>query len=149
MRATRGNREVTGAASRDRWESSAGQELALSVAAEPAAVPRLRAAAAEFAAAHGAPEDLAFDISLVVSEAVTNAVKYAYAVGADGTVSLDASCADGFLVLTVRDRGVGFGSGSSDGLGLGLSIIARLSAEMTVVQGGDGTEVRMRFALPS
>jgi anti-sigma regulatory factor (Ser/Thr protein kinase) len=128
---------------------SARSALDLSLPAVPGAVPHMRGAAAQFAAEHGAPEDLAFDISLVVSEAVTNAVKYAYEAGSAGTVELTASVEDGFLALAVRDQGAGFGSGSSDGLGLGLTIIARLSAEMTVVQAGEGTEVRMRFALPS
>lgn len=49
----------------------------------------------------------------------------------------------------MRDRGEGFGQGSTDGLGLGLSIIARLCSELTIVQEGDGTEVRMRFPLPA
>lgn len=123
--------------------------LDLSLPALPGTIPRLRGEAARFAAEQGAPEELAFDIALVVSEAVTNAVKYAYERESSGSVDLSARVDDGFLLLTVSDRGAGFGSGSSDGLGLGLSIIARLSAEMTVVQAGAGTEVRMRFALPT
>lgn len=122
--------------------------LDLSLPAVPGAIAQMRGEAAQFAAEHGAPEELAFDISLVVSEAVTNAVKYAYE-GAGGSVDLAAWVDAGFLVVTVSDQGSGFGSGSSDGLGLGLSIIARLSAEMTVVQAGAGTEVRMRFPLPT
>jgi anti-sigma regulatory factor (Ser/Thr protein kinase) len=107
----------------------------------------MRRDATAFASANGASEELAFDIALVVSEAVTNAVKYAYDSGREGEVELTAAVDNGFLEIAVRDSGAGFGSGSSDGLGLGLSIIARLSAEMTVLQAGDGTEVRMRFAL--
>lgn len=121
--------------------------LEVSLPAVPGAVPHMRAAAAQFAAEQGASEELAFHVSLVVSEAVTNAVKYAYESASEGEVALVAAVADGFLEIAVRDAGAGFGSGSSDGLGLGLSIIARLSAEMTVVQAGEGTEVRMRFAL--
>lgn len=122
-------------------------QVAIRVPATPEAVPRLRRDAAAFASANGASEELAFDIALVVSEAVTNAVKYAYDSAREGEVELIAAHDNGFLEIAVRDSGAGFGSGSSDGLGLGLSIIARLSAEMTVLQAGEGTEVRMRFAL--
>ena len=139
---------MTAAPSRGRGQPTP-TSLDLCLPATPVAVPHLRSLASRFAAEHGAPEDLAFDIALVVSEAVTNAVKYAYESDAEGTVALAAAVDDGFLLFTVRDEGAGFGSGSSDGLGLGLSIIARLSAEMTVVQAGEGTEVRMRFALPA
>jgi anti-sigma regulatory factor (Ser/Thr protein kinase) len=93
-------------------------------------------------------EDLAADVALVVSEAVTNAVKYAGAAGEAGVVELSARCGTDWLELRVRDRGKGFGKGSVDGLGLGLSIIARLSADLRIVQEGEGTEVRMRFPRP-
>jgi len=52
-----------------------------------------------------------------------------------------------WLEVRVRDRGEGFGKGSADGLGLGLTIIARLAADLRIVQEGEGTEVRMRFPL--
>lgn len=138
---------MTGAAPRGSRQSTRSV-LEVSLPAIPAAIAHIRAAARQFAGEQGASADLAFDVSLAVSEAATNAVKYAYGSGAPGTVELSASVEDGFLQLSVRDEGAGFGAGSSDGLGLGLTIIARLCAEMTVVQAGDGTEVRMRFALP-
>lgn len=124
---------------------------ALSVieAAKPASVPTLRHRAREFAAAHGAGEQLIADVALAVSEAVTNVVKYAYETGVDGNIELTGSAKQGWLELWVRDRGTGFGRGSVDGLGLGLSIIARLCEDMQIVQEGAGTEVRMRFAISS
>jgi len=121
--------------------------LSLVEEAEPAAVPMLRRRAREFATAQGANERLVADVALAVSEAVTNVVKYAYETGAKGQIELTGSVSDGWLELWVRDRGTGFGRGSVDGLGLGLSIIARLCAEMKIVQEGAGTEVRMRFPL--
>lgn len=120
--------------------------MRLALAAEPASVPTLRHRAAEFAARQGAPETLVADVALAVSEAVTNAIKYAYA-EAPGEVELTGLAEDGWLEIRVRDRGERFGRGSSDGLGLGLSIIARLAADLKIVQEGSGTEVRMRFAL--
>ncbi len=121
--------------------------MELTLPAEPASVPDLRHRAAEFAAEQGVERAVVDDVALAVSEAVTNAVKYAGVVGADGVVELTGALRDGWLEVTVRDRGEGFGKGSTDGLGLGLSIIARLCSELTIVQEGDGTEVRMRFPL--
>lgn len=121
--------------------------LALTMPAEPASVPVLRHRAAQFAAKQGVDAPVVDDVALAVSEAVTNAVKYANAADADGVVELAGVQRDGWLEVTVRDRGEGFGKGSTDGLGLGLSIIARLCSELTIVQEGDGTEVRMRFPL--
>ncbi|HET8815092.1 MAG TPA: ATP-binding protein [Solirubrobacterales bacterium] len=121
--------------------------LSLVEEAEPAAVPTLRHRAREFAAAQGADQRLVADVALAVSEAVTNVVKYAYENGGSGQIELAGSVKEGWLELWVRDRGTGFGRGSVDGLGLGLSIIARLCAEMKIVQEGAGTEVQMRFPL--
>lgn len=137
-----------------RREAAAGgraaRRLALTAAATPAAIAPLRHRAAGFAAAHGACPRLVADVALAVSEAVTNAVKYAFPPGAGegARVGLVAEAGDGWLEVRVRDRGEGFGSSPSDGLGLGLSVMASLSAELTIVQEGRGTEVRMRFALP-
>lgn len=123
-------------------------ELDLVMPAEPASVPELRHNAARFAAAQGVEREVVDDVALAVSEAVTNAVKYADVADAEGVVELSGALRGGWLEVTVRDRGEGFGQGSTDGLGLGLSIIARLCSELTIVQEGDGTEVRMRFPLP-
>jgi anti-sigma regulatory factor (Ser/Thr protein kinase) len=111
-------------------------------------VTALRHRASAFAAKSGAAPDVVADVALAVSEAVTNAVKYAYESGTEGTVELTASVRKPWLEIRIRDSGTGFGRGSVDGLGLGLTIIARLCAEMKIVQEGSGTEVQMRFPLP-
>jgi len=121
--------------------------LNLSLPAEPASVPTFRHRASEFAAEQGVGRDVVADVALAVSEAVTNAVKYADVGGEDGVVELSATAEGDWLEVRVRDRGQGFGKGSSDGLGLGLAIIARLCADLKIVQEGAGTEVRMRFPL--
>ena len=107
----------------------------------------MRHAARAFAAKHGAEDSLLDDIGLAVSEAVTNAVKYAYEPAGQGRVRLAGSAGDGWLELVVTDRGRGFREGASGGLGLGLSIIAKMTTELTIEQAATGTEVRMRFAL--
>jgi serine/threonine-protein kinase RsbW len=119
----------------------------LKLPAEPASVPTLRHRASQFAAKQGVGEDVVADVALAVSEAVTNAIKYANVADGEGVVELSAATGKGWLEVRVRDRGEGFGKGSSDGLGLGLSIIARLCDDLKIIQEGTGTEVRMRFPL--
>jgi serine/threonine-protein kinase RsbW len=114
---------------------------------EPASVTSLRHRAAEFATDQGAGEQLVADINLAVSEAVTNAVKYAHEAPGSGSVALAAEARDGWLEFQITDRGESFGKGSTDGLGLGLAIIARLCDDLRIVQEGAGTTVFMRFAL--
>jgi serine/threonine-protein kinase RsbW len=121
--------------------------LNLTLPAEPAAVPTFRRQASQFAAEQGVGPDVVADVALAVSEAVTNAVKYANASGPKGVVELSAATTEDWLEVKVRDHGEGFGKGSSDGLGLGLAIIARLCADLKIIQEGDGTEVQMRFPL--
>jgi serine/threonine-protein kinase RsbW len=119
----------------------------LRLPAEPAAVPTFRHRASEFAAEQGVDREVVADVALAVSEAVTNAVKYAKVADEESVVELSAAAEGDWLEVRVRDRGQGFGKGSSDGLGLGLAIIARLCADLKIVQEGTGTEVRMRFPL--
>lgn len=136
-------------AARDDARTAPTRSLVLNVPAAPEAVGILRRAAADVAREHGADADLAFDVALAVSEAVTNAVKYAYVRESEGEgkVEMSARVHDRFLEISIRDWGTGFGTGSSDGLGIGLALIARMSAEMTIVQEGQGTQVQMRFSL--
>ncbi|MBS1892214.1 MAG: ATP-binding protein [Actinobacteria bacterium] len=115
--------------------------------AVPESVPILRHAAADFAAEHGADADLCGDIALAVSEAVTNAVKHSQA-HVEDPVRLTVAVVGDWLEIRVIDRGAGFGLRDSDGLGLGLPTIARLAAQLTISQEGQGTELLMRFPLP-
>lgn len=151
MRQMRGRPEVAGAPPPQEAAGGCREErrLNLTLPAEPAAVPAFRHRASQFAAEQGMDRDVVEDVALAVSEAVTNAVKYAKVADAEGVVELSGTADGDWLEVRVRDRGEGFGKGSSDGLGLGLAIIARLCADLKIVQEGDGTEVRMRFPLPA
>lgn len=115
--------------------------------AESRAISILRHEASAFAAEQGASAELVADIALAVSEAATNAVKYAYSGDEAGSMRLSASVGDGWLTMAVSDSGNGFGAGPSDGLGLGLTIIARLCDDLKIAQEGSGTRVLMRFVL--
>lgn len=119
----------------------------LSLRAEPQTVPIFRQYATAFAAEQGADTDLVNDVALAVTEATTNAVKYAYPPERPGSVELSASAEEGWLTLRVGDRGGGFCEGPSGGLGLGLAIIARVCDHLKIVQEGAGTQVLMRFVL--
>jgi serine/threonine-protein kinase RsbW len=126
--------------------SPSQSQIKLECPSEPASVTAVRHRAAEFAAEQGADERLVADVNLAVSEAVTNAVKYADGSG-KGNLVFSAELVDAWLELRLTDTGETFGRGSADGLGLGLTIIARLCDELKIVQEGLGTTVLMRFAL--
>jgi anti-sigma regulatory factor (Ser/Thr protein kinase) len=121
--------------------------------ATPASVARVRAEVAAFAAAHGVAPPRVHDIRLAVSEAVTNAVIHGYR-DRSGTVRVTAEHDGGALSISIRDFGCGMRprllrSGDT-GMGLGLALIGRLVSELAVApQGGEGTDVRMRFDLTS
>jgi anti-sigma regulatory factor (Ser/Thr protein kinase) len=121
-------------------------ELVLPAVATSVATMRHRARA--FAAAHAGDPDLQDAVALVISEAVTNAVKYAYGhLEHDGEIRLSGSARQDWLEFEVSDQGNGFREGESTGLGLGLQLIAKLSSDMKIVEGPTGTCIQIRFAL--
>ncbi|HEY5054463.1 MAG TPA: ATP-binding protein [Solirubrobacterales bacterium] len=126
----------------------AAPSLDISVPATAAVIADLRHQASDFARRLGAAPEVVDNVALAVSEAVTNVVKHGYEREHPGTVTLAASTSDGLLEIRVSDDGLGFREKESDGLGLGLAIIAQVSAEFDVSQSHEGTELRMRFALP-
>jgi len=128
---------------------AAARGAELTMRAVPLAVPAMRRFARGFAADHGANYELQLQVSVAVSEAVANAVRHAYASAQPGPVIVSASVSDDILSLTVRDRGAGFEAASEPGLGLGLKLMAETSADMEIARAEDGTEIRMRFVLPT
>jgi serine/threonine-protein kinase RsbW len=97
------------------------------------------------------------DIRTAVTEACNNVVLHAYP-DADGPLEVEVRVARDTLQVLVRDRGVGVGSGEvqleegqrGEGqLGIGLTVIDALARHVEIRDGtGDGTEVRMDFAVP-
>jgi serine/threonine-protein kinase RsbW len=149
MPATREPTEMHAAPGKDGERAPASYSaVKLVTPAEPLTVRALRHRAADFARENGAGEQMAADVALAVSEAVTNVVKYAYG-ERGGTVELTASAEKGWLEIRVRDEGEGFVPGPNAGLGLGLSLIADLCTDLAISQESTGTEVRMRWALPA
>jgi anti-sigma regulatory factor (Ser/Thr protein kinase) len=106
----------------------------------------MRRADRDFVSAAGGDQELAGDVMLAVSEAVTNAVKHAYPDGRGGPVELTASRVGERIEIVVRDQGGGFRSGPSTGLGAGLRIIGECADTLAVDQNA-GVLVRMTFHL--
>ena len=121
----------------------------LVLAAEPTAPATARRTAADFARHQGAGPDVTHAVELAVSEAVSNAVVHAYDDQPLGEVRLELELTDDVLEIVVADAGKGMSPRpDSPGLGLGLPLIGRLADSFDVrSDAGEGTELRMRFAL--
>jgi len=94
--------------------------------------------------------DQAVSLGVVVTELVTNAVKYAYAPGQGGEIRilLQPDEAHGRALLTVEDDGPGMGDGSTKGTGLGGKIISAMASGLRSAVEFDGEHkgVRARLA---
>jgi two-component sensor histidine kinase len=97
--------------------------------------------------------DRAVSIAMVVTELVTNALKYAYPEGETGEVRIILEKGDGERAsIVVEDDGVGWtGAGPIKGTGLGSRIIQAmtksLNAELSYRAEGRGTTVTLSFPL--
>jgi len=93
--------------------------------------------------------DQAVSLGVVVTELVTNAVKYAYAPGRGGEIRVILiPDANGRALLTVEDDGPGLGNGLPKGTGLGGKIIMAMATGLrsTVEYDGEHCGVRARLA---
>jgi anti-sigma regulatory factor (Ser/Thr protein kinase) len=111
-------------------------------------VPEARRLVTSLAADVSASEEQVDSVGLAVSEAVTNAVMYAYELR-DGKIHLAATVDSRQLSVRVADDGCGLGNSSAEGgLGLGLVVIEQLSESLTIARrASGGVELRMSFAL--
>jgi serine/threonine-protein kinase RsbW len=127
--------------------------LVVRLRADPDQVPVARHAVADYCRSCGLPAPLIDDVRLVVTEACTNVVLHAY----DGlppgprTFELSAHLEDGSLLVSVADEGRGIAAPSPNrGLGLGLRLALQLAGGVHTRDGdgGHGTRLTMRFAVP-
>lgn len=96
--------------------------------------------------------DQAVSLGVIVTELVTNAVKYAYAVGEIGEIRVILAPDDsGRAILTVEDDGPGLGDGKPKGTGLGGKIITAMASGLrSAVEfdpGHKGVRARLAFDL--
>lgn len=93
--------------------------------------------------------DQAVSLGVVVTELVTNAVKYAYAPGQGGEIRISLTqVADGRAVLVVEDDGPGFDTASpAKGTGLGGSIIAAMAKGLRSAVEFDATHQGVRAVM--
>lgn len=102
-------------------------------------------------AAAGATVQQRADVALAVSEALSNVVMHAYVGrGGRGPMRIRIGKTDHRFLVEVEDVGIGLRPRlDSPGGGLGLALIATLAAELELLSGpaGEGTLVRMAFAI--
>ena len=94
--------------------------------------------------------DTVIPLGLVVNELVSNALKYAFPDGREGTITVALTEKDEQLVLEVKDDGIGISAdwsaeqGNSFGFRLIHAFKAKLNADLDV-SGKNGTAVTMRI----
>ena len=113
-----------------------------------ATAPRIRVDVANIAI----PTEKAASVGVIVTELVTNALKYAYAGAEQGEVRVQLGRVDDSNVaLSVEDDGIGWdGTGKPQGTGLGSRIVKAmahsLGATVAYRSEGEGTRVTLAFA---
>ena len=91
----------------------------------------------------------AINLALIASEALTNAMKYAFPDGRSGTIRVGCYQEGEEATLTVADDGVGFATTSREGA-LGLRLVRTLAEAIggeAEIDGSNGTRIEVRFKL--
>ena len=115
---------------------------------DPQRVRHVRAEIREYAVRAGMGPERAQDLTLAVSEIVSNAVLHAYRDGSDGVITVGAQLVGEDLVIRVVDDGIGLSPRTdSPGAGLGLMIAGSVADRLQIERPDHGgTAISMTFA---
>ncbi|MNL54745.1 Blue-light-activated histidine kinase 2 [compost metagenome] len=97
----------------------------------------------------------AIPIGLLLNEAITNSIKYAFPESRPGRIAVSFKYKVGRQVtLIIKDNGIGLPPGfdASQGQSLGMSLMHGLATEVSGIlhiDGGNGTTVTLAFDLPN
>ncbi len=94
--------------------------------------------------------DQADSLTLLVTEAVTNAVQHAFPDGKPGTITVSLRQDGESATLLVRDDGIGIPQGADHADALGLNLIRGFASHLggsAVISGDDGTRISVTFPL--
>jgi serine/threonine-protein kinase RsbW len=129
--------------------SSVPDPMSWSWPAEVSTVSTARHTVADWLRGQSLPDPPLSDISLLVSEAVTNAVTHAY-VGhpVPGKVDVTVASAEGEVLITIEDHGNGLRPRpDSPGLGYGLALMMAVATRFEAQTAEDrGTRLRAWFS---
>ncbi len=121
--------------------------LRLAAPTLPRRLAEVRGRMADWAAAVGLESERVDDLVLATHEALANIADHAYPNGG-GEAFVTAFCADGEVLVVVRDRGHWRTPAADPGWrGRGLLLIHGLADEVDVHHGDLGTTVEMRWPL--
>ena len=117
--------------------------LSIELSPEPESVSKARSVLRDLARRCGGN---AGDITLAVSEAVTNALVHGYRKAAYGSIMLEAWLRGDHLMVRVADHGVGMRPHPEwRGLGIGLKVIRLIADEVSFESSESGVQITMRF----
>jgi serine/threonine-protein kinase RsbW len=123
--------------------------VALSFPAKAEYIVLCRLALAGLARVRPLEAETVADLKLALTEACSNAIRYAYAEGRAGTVEVRYELDGDKLAVEVADEGGGFdtaasrgGNGELDEGGLGIAIIRALTDELAIESDADGSRLR-------
>ncbi len=94
--------------------------------------------------------DQAISLALLITESVSNAMRYAFPDGLGGTIDISLAVQGDEALLVISDDGVGLGGTEPNGDGLGLQLIEGFAAHLggsAEIAGEHGTRIAVRFPI--
>lgn len=96
--------------------------------------------------------DRAVPLGLIVNELVTNAIKYAFPVGAEGSISITLACHAEELVVVIADNGCGMPVQieAAKGTGLGMKLVEGMRRQIgATIEPVEGQGTTYKITVPS